>query len=148
MKSSIFDVYVISLTYNIKRSGPSIEPCGTPHVIFPKSEVQLLNATLHNYLPLLIHPTHFQQQQQQNVFNSFFFFFYTVCNSSEDELDIILHGTPEQKRKLSRSLSRGSLELSSSEDEFEKEMERELDDTMRRHEEQYADPTSMLNLNI
>ena len=47
MKSSTFDVYVISLTYNIKRSGPSIEPCGTPHEISPKSEVQLSYYTLH-----------------------------------------------------------------------------------------------------
>ncbi|XP_033125896.1 E2F-associated phosphoprotein-like [Anneissia japonica] len=54
--------------------------------------------------------------------------------SSEDELDILLHGTPERKRKLTRSLSRGSLQLSSSEDEFEKEMEKELDETMRQHE--------------
>ncbi len=59
-------------------------------------------------------------------------------NSSEDELDIILHGTPEQRRKLTRSLSRGSLELSSSEDEFEKQMEKELNETMTLHEQQYA----------
>ncbi|XP_072031486.1 E2F-associated phosphoprotein-like [Amphiura filiformis] len=58
-------------------------------------------------------------------------------DSSEDELDIILHGTPEQKRKLTRSLSRGSLELSSSDDEFEKDMEKELNETMRLHEQQY-----------
>ena len=45
IKSSTFEVYVISFTYNIKRRGPSIEPCGTPHVIFPGSEVQLLNVT-------------------------------------------------------------------------------------------------------
>ena len=30
MKSSTFEVYVISFTYNIKRRGPNIEPCGTP----------------------------------------------------------------------------------------------------------------------
>ena len=34
IKSSTFEVYVISFTYNIKRRGPRIEPCGTPHVIF------------------------------------------------------------------------------------------------------------------
>ena len=45
IKSSTFEVYVISFTYYIKRRGPSIESCGTPHVIFPGSEVQLLNAT-------------------------------------------------------------------------------------------------------
>ncbi|XP_071491805.1 E2F-associated phosphoprotein-like [Diadema antillarum] len=58
--------------------------------------------------------------------------------SSEDELDIILHGTPEQKRRLTRSLSHGSLQMSSSEDEFEKEMELELDRTMRDHEKQFV----------
>ena len=36
---------MISLAFNIKRSGASVEPCRTPHVIFLKSEVQLLNAT-------------------------------------------------------------------------------------------------------
>lgn len=46
-----------------------------------------------------------------------------ISDSSEDELDIILHGTPEQKRKLQRSLSQKD---SSSEDEFEKEMNKEL----------------------
>ncbi|XP_022110335.1 E2F-associated phosphoprotein-like [Acanthaster planci] len=59
-------------------------------------------------------------------------------DSSDDELDILLHGTPQQKRRLTRSLSRGSLEMSSSEDEFEKEMERELAETMRQHEQQFA----------
>ena len=90
----------------------------------------------------MTYPAYFQQKEY--AFNCFL----PVHNSSEDELDIILHGTPEQKRKLSRSLSRGSLELSSSEDEFEKEMERELNDTMRRHEEQYASPDGMLTTNI
>ncbi|XP_038073173.1 E2F-associated phosphoprotein-like [Patiria miniata] len=59
-------------------------------------------------------------------------------DSSDDELDILLHGTQQQKRRLTRSLSRGSLEMSSSEDEFEKEMEKELEETMRQHEQQFA----------
>ncbi|XP_070578229.1 E2F-associated phosphoprotein-like [Ptychodera flava] len=62
------------------------------------------------------------------------------AESSEDELQIILHGTPKQKRRLCRSLSRGSLDLtdaSSSGDEFEKEVEAELDATMRSLEEQH-----------
>ena len=45
INSSTFEVYVILFTCNIKRRGPSIEPCGTPHKIFPGPEVQLLNAT-------------------------------------------------------------------------------------------------------
>ena len=45
VKSSTFEVYVISFTYNIKRRGPSIEPCETPQIVFPGSEVHLLNAT-------------------------------------------------------------------------------------------------------
>ena len=45
--------------------------------------------------------------------------------SSDDEIDILLHGTPEQKRKLCRrQQSKG--DNSSSEDEFEKEMNAEL----------------------
>lgn len=43
-------------------------------------------------------------------------------------MDVILHGTPEQKRRLRRR----SLALdSSSDDEFEKEMEAELNQTMK-----------------
>lgn len=44
--------------------------------------------------------------------------------SSEDEIDIVLHGTPEQKRKLAKQVQG---QQSSSEDEFEKEMRLELD---------------------
>lgn len=47
------------------------------------------------------------------------------ADSSDDEIDILLHGTPEQKRKMlqrSSSAHKGS----SSEDEFEKEMNDEL----------------------
>lgn len=61
-------------------------------------------------------------------------------SSSEDEIDIILHGTPEQRRKLQlhrrrqsqgaevrQDLEPGSQNAdSSSEDEFEKEMNAEL----------------------
>ncbi len=50
--------------------------------------------------------------------------------SSEDELDILLNGTPEQKKKLIREYLTGESE-SSSEDEFEKEMEAELSSTMK-----------------
>ena len=50
--------------------------------------------------------------------------------SSEDELDILLHGTPEQKRKLCR-LGSNQQEESSSEDDFEKEMNAELDGTLK-----------------
>lgn len=46
------------------------------------------------------------------------------CDSSDDELDIILHGTPEQKRKLHNKVWQGA--DSSSEDDFEKEMNAEL----------------------
>ena len=33
-----FKNYFTSLTYNIKSSGPSMEPCGTPQMIFCGSE--------------------------------------------------------------------------------------------------------------
>ena len=82
------------------------------------------------------------------VFNSSFFLFWgnkflprlvfskilhqltDLCiHSSDDDIDILLHGTPEQRRRLRRkSLGQRS---SSSEDEFEKEMREELDETMR-----------------
>ncbi|KAL8619679.1 hypothetical protein ACOMHN_019734 [Nucella lapillus] len=73
------------------------------------------------------------------------------AESSEDEIDIILHGTPEQRRRLHQSHSReqrqrtsgqspghsrslqpkdSQLSSSSSEDEFEKEMNAELDKTV------------------
>ena len=60
------------------------------------------------------------------VYISLVFFF---C-SSEDEFDIILHGTPEQKRKLCRR-GQGQGDKSSSEDEFEKEMNAELNGHVR-----------------
>ncbi|KFV78766.1 E2F-associated phosphoprotein, partial [Struthio camelus australis] len=55
-----------------------------------------------------------------------------IC-SSEDEVDVLLHGTPDQKRKLIRECLTGESE-SSSEDEFQKEMEAELNTTMRTME--------------
>ncbi|XP_018422550.1 PREDICTED: E2F-associated phosphoprotein isoform X2 [Nanorana parkeri] len=51
-------------------------------------------------------------------------------SSSEDELDVLLHGTPDQKRKFIRECLTGESE-SSSEDDFEKEMEKELSSTMK-----------------
>lgn len=51
-------------------------------------------------------------------------------SSSEDELDVLLNGTPQQKRKLLREYLTGESE-SSSADEFEKEMEAELSSTIR-----------------
>ncbi|XP_052386203.1 E2F-associated phosphoprotein-like [Carassius gibelio] len=51
-------------------------------------------------------------------------------SSSEDELDILLNGTPDQKKKLIREYLTGESE-SSSGDEFEKEMEAELSSTMK-----------------
>ncbi|XP_008283107.1 E2F-associated phosphoprotein [Stegastes partitus] len=54
-------------------------------------------------------------------------------SSSEDELDVLLNGTPEQKKKLIREYLTGESE-SSSEDEFEKEMEAELSSTIRTME--------------
>ncbi|XP_030639513.1 E2F-associated phosphoprotein [Chanos chanos] len=58
-------------------------------------------------------------------------------SSSEDELDILLHGTPDQKRKLIREYLTGESE-SSSGDEFEKEMEAELNSTMKTMECSWA----------
>ncbi|XP_020387930.1 E2F-associated phosphoprotein [Rhincodon typus] len=52
-----------------------------------------------------------------------------LSSSSEDELDVLLHGTPERKRKLIKEYLTGESE--SSEDEFEKEMAAELDSTMK-----------------
>uniref|UniRef100_UPI0037E8582D E2F-associated phosphoprotein n=1 Tax=Semicossyphus pulcher TaxID=241346 RepID=UPI0037E8582D len=54
-------------------------------------------------------------------------------SSSEDELDVLLNGTPEQKKKLIREYLTGESE-SSSGDEFEKEMEAELSSTIKTME--------------
>lgn len=54
-------------------------------------------------------------------------------SSSEDELDVLLNGTPQQKRKLLREYLTGESE-SSSADEFEKEMEAELSSTIKNLE--------------
>ncbi|XP_020667926.3 E2F-associated phosphoprotein [Pogona vitticeps] len=54
-------------------------------------------------------------------------------SSSEDEVDVLLHGTPDQKRKLIRECLTGESE-SSSDDEFQKEMEAELASTMKNME--------------
>ncbi|XP_013885388.1 E2F-associated phosphoprotein [Austrofundulus limnaeus] len=56
-----------------------------------------------------------------------------AASSSEDELDVLLNGTPEQKKKLIREYLTGESE-SSSGDEFEKEMEAELSSTIRNME--------------
>ncbi|KAM4663128.1 E2F-associated phosphoprotein [Discoglossus pictus] len=60
-------------------------------------------------------------------------------SSSEDELDILLHGTPTQKRKLIRECLTGESE-SSSDDEFEKEMENELSSTIKTMERSWKPP--------
>ncbi|KAG5265587.1 hypothetical protein AALO_G00244130 [Alosa alosa] len=62
-----------------------------------------------------------------------------ASSSSEDELDILLNGTPEQKKKLLREYLTGESESSSC-DEFEKEMEAELTTTMNSIEGNWAAP--------
>jgi hypothetical protein len=54
-------------------------------------------------------------------------------SSSEDELEVLLNGTPNQKKKLIREYLTGESE-SSSGDEFEKEMETELSTTIKTME--------------
>ncbi|XP_017291167.1 E2F-associated phosphoprotein isoform X2 [Kryptolebias marmoratus] len=62
-----------------------------------------------------------------------------AVSSSEDELEVLLNGTPEQKKKLIREYLTGESE-SSSGDEFEKEMEAELSSTIRNMEGTWAPP--------
>lgn len=62
---------------------------------------------------------------------------YALPFSSEDELDILLNGTSAQKKKLIREYLTGESE-SSSEDEFEKEMEAELSSTIKSMEGTWA----------
>ncbi|KAM6445646.1 E2F-associated phosphoprotein [Rhynochetos jubatus] len=62
-----------------------------------------------------------------------------ALSSSEDEVDVLLHGTPDQKRKLIRECLTGESE-SSSDDEFQKEMEAELNITMRTMEDKWKSP--------
>ena len=45
MKCRILDELAISFTYKIKRSGPRIEPCGTPQHILLKSDETSLYKT-------------------------------------------------------------------------------------------------------
>lgn len=66
-------------------------------------------------------------------------------SSSEDELDILLNGTPDQKKKLLREYLTGESE-SSSGDEFEKEMEAELTTTMQSIEGNWAAPLGQAGL--
>ncbi|CAD7686089.1 unnamed protein product [Nyctereutes procyonoides] len=54
-----------------------------------------------------------------------------------NEMDVLLHGTPDQKRKLVRECLTGESE-SSSEDEFEKEMEAELNSTIKTMEDKLS----------
>lgn len=72
--------------------------------------------------------------QQDNIF-------FSLCYSSEDELDVLLNGTPDQKKKLIREYLTGESE-SSSGDEFEKEMEAELSSTIRTMEGTWGPSTS------
>ncbi|XP_062326090.1 E2F-associated phosphoprotein isoform X1 [Osmerus eperlanus] len=62
-------------------------------------------------------------------------------DSSEDELDVLLNGTADQKRKLIREYLTGESE-SSSGDEFEKEMEAELSSTIKSMEGTWAPAAS------
>lgn len=61
--------------------------------------------------------------------------------SSEDELDVLLNGTVEQKKKLIREYLTGESE-SSSGDDFEKEMEAELSSTLRTMEGTWGAPAA------
>ncbi|XP_077395837.1 E2F-associated phosphoprotein [Festucalex cinctus] len=61
-----------------------------------------------------------------------------AASSSEDELDVLLSGTPEQKKKLIREYLTGESESSSDGDDFEKEMEAELSSTLRTMEDTWV----------
>jgi len=62
-------------------------------------------------------------------------FMMYVCNfSSDDDIDVILHGTAEQQERLMRHCVK---EESSSEDEFEKEMASELNAKMKKIEKHW-----------
>ena len=80
----------------------------------------ILSRVIYNFLDLIIHFV-------LVMFNLFYFI------SSDDEIDILLHGTPEQKRKLQNPSSMGK-EALSSEDEFEKEMNAELNGRVKELE--------------
>ncbi|XP_053191962.1 E2F-associated phosphoprotein [Scomber japonicus] len=67
-----------------------------------------------------------------------------ASSSSEDELDVLLNGTPEQKKKLIREYLTGESE-SSSGDEFEKEMEAELSSTIKTMEGTWGPSQAAVN---
>ncbi|TWW72407.1 E2F-associated phosphoprotein [Takifugu flavidus] len=64
-----------------------------------------------------------------------------ASSSSEDELDVLLNGTPDQKKKLIREYLTGESE-SSSGDDFEKEMEAELSSTIKTMEGTWGPPAT------
>ncbi|XP_053290050.1 E2F-associated phosphoprotein [Pleuronectes platessa] len=68
-----------------------------------------------------------------------------AASSSEDELEVLLNGTPAQKKKLIREYLTGESE-SSSGDEFEKEMEAELSSTIRTLEGTWGPSTEAQTL--
>ncbi|XP_034431439.1 E2F-associated phosphoprotein [Hippoglossus hippoglossus] len=68
-----------------------------------------------------------------------------AASSSEDELEVLLNGTPEQKKKLIREYLTGESE-SSSGDEFEKEMEAELSSTIKTLEGTWGPSTEAQTL--
>jgi len=55
--------------------------------------------------------------------------------SSDDDIDVILRGTVDQQHRLMHQTVK---EKSSSEDEFEKEMQSELDDKMKTIEQRWT----------
>ena len=68
---------------------------------------------------------------------------YTINFSSDDEIDILLHGTPEQKRKMCRRNSNANKD-SSSEDDFEKEMNAELNGQIKEIERRRGSVSGIL----
>lgn len=62
-----------------------------------------------------------------------------ALSSSEDEVDVLLHGTLGQKQKLITKRLTGEIK-SSSEDEFEKETEAELNSTLKAMEDKLSSP--------
>jgi hypothetical protein len=64
-----------------------------------------------------------------------------VCiNSSDDDLDIVLHGSLEQRKRLFKRRA-GGAGGESSEDDFEKEMKAELNNTMNKLQASYTSNT-------
>jgi len=84
----------------------------------------------------------------RHMFRTKIFGSFWHVSSSDDEIDILLHGTPEQKRRLCHSSpgQRQTNVKNDEEDEWEREMNAELNGTVREIERRRGSVSGMSNV--